>query len=173
MKVFVTVGTQLPFDRLIAAVDEWAATNNVEVFAQTGKPNYVPRHMGWKDFISSTEANDWIRTADLVIAHAGMGTILTRCETGLPIIVMPRRAALGEHRNEHQSATASRLSHLPGLSVAEDESDLLRQLTGFRPRAGTRRSEPVASPALLSAIREFISQGVQAGPISSHMNTGN
>ena len=33
--IFATVGTQLPFDRLIAAVDRWAGTRpGREVFAQ-------------------------------------------------------------------------------------------------------------------------------------------
>lgn len=157
MRVFVTVGTQLPFDRLIAAMDLWAATAGADVFAQTGSASYEPEHMAWKRIITSTEANDWIRTADLVVAHAGMGTILTRCETGLPMIVMPRRAELGEHRNDHQSATAKRLGHLPGLSVAENEADLIAQLRGFTPLATARRMEAVASPMLLAAISEFVS----------------
>jgi UDP-N-acetylglucosamine transferase subunit ALG13 len=95
-------------------------------------------------------------TADLVVAHAGMGTILTRLETGLPMLVMPRQAALGEHRNDHQIATARRLAHLPGLSVVADETELARALDGFRPRPVTARVDAVASPALISAIRDFI-----------------
>jgi UDP-N-acetylglucosamine transferase subunit ALG13 len=157
MRIFVTVGTQLPFDRLVAAVDGWAAENQAEFFAQTGNSAYEPRHMSWKKFTTSAEANEWIRAADLVVSHAGMGTILTRCETGLPIIVMPRRSELGEHRNDHQAATAKRLSHLPGLTVAEDEDELRVQLSSFRPLGNARRMEAVASPALLSAIRDFVS----------------
>ncbi len=34
--IFVTVGEQLPFDRLVRAVDEWAAASGKEVFAQIG-----------------------------------------------------------------------------------------------------------------------------------------
>lgn len=156
MNIFVTVGTQLPFDRLIAAVDSWASSSSAKVFAQTGPTGLKPSHIAWKDFIASADANERIRTADLVVAHAGMGTILTRCETGLPMIVMPRRAELGEHRNGHQIATASRLAHLPGLSVAADEADLLAQLTAFRPQAAARGMAGTASAALISAIRGFI-----------------
>ena len=46
--------------------------------------------------------------AAAIVAHAGMGTILTALETGKRLLVMPRRAALGEHRNDHQLATVSR-----------------------------------------------------------------
>jgi UDP-N-acetylglucosamine transferase subunit ALG13 len=158
VKIFVTVGTQLPFDRLIAAVDSWAAEHDAEVFAQTGGTSFRPQNIAWKDFIDSGEAGERIRTADLVVAHAGMGTILTRCETGLPMIVMPRRAELGEHRNNHQIATASRLSHLPGLWVVGNEDELHDRLTAFRPQASAGGLEAVASPALISAVRDFVLQ---------------
>lgn len=157
MKIFVTVGTQLPFDRLVTAVDEWAAGNDAEVVAQTGESDLRPRHVAWKNFMGSFETNELIRTADLVVAHAGMGTILTRCQTGLPMIVMPRRADLGEHRNDHQAATARRLAHLPGLWVAEDADDLKAQLTRFEPMTFASGVEAVASPALIGAVRDFVS----------------
>jgi UDP-N-acetylglucosamine transferase subunit ALG13 len=156
MKVFVTVGTQLPFDRLIGAVDQWAASRNCEVLAQTGTTQLQPRHIDWKDFIDVSEANERIRTADLVVAHAGMGTILTRLETGLPMIVLPRRADLGEHRNDHQLATVRRLSHIPGLIVVNDEGELQDRMSRFEPRRGTAALEAVASPSLITAIREFV-----------------
>lgn len=44
--------------------------------------------------------------ARLIVAHAGMGTIISAMTKGKPIIVFPRIAALGEHRNEHQLATS-------------------------------------------------------------------
>lgn len=157
MKVFVTVGTQLPFDRLISAVDRWAAHSDAEVFAQTGESLLRPRNIAFRDFLDSAETNERIRTADLVVAHAGMGTILTRCETGLPMIVMPRRAHLGEHRNDHQLATTRRLSHLPGLWVVADEEELYERLADFRPQAGSGRVDGAASPALIAAIRDFVS----------------
>ena len=156
MKVFVTVGTQLPFDRLVAAVDNWAASHDADVFAQTGTTPFRPKHIGWRDFIDVSEANDRIRTADLVVAHAGMGTILTRLETGLPMIVLPRRADLGEHRNDHQLATVRRLSHIPGLVVVNDEEELQDRMSRFKPRHGTAALEAVASPSLITAIRKFV-----------------
>ena len=43
----------------------------------------------------------------VVIAHDEMGSIITALEMGKPIVVMPRRAELGEHRNDHQVAAAA------------------------------------------------------------------
>jgi UDP-N-acetylglucosamine transferase subunit ALG13 len=157
VKIFATVGTQLPFDRLISAIDHWASRHRADVFAQTGASSLQPKHIAWKDFIDSGEANARIHSADLVIAHAGMGTILTRLETGLPMIVMPRRATLGEHRNDHQIATARRLSHLPGLWVVDDEEDLRARMSAFGPPIETPSINSVASPSLIAAIQEFVS----------------
>lgn len=40
--IFVTVGTQMPFDRLVEAVDQWASTRDrVNVFARSGSPAIV------------------------------------------------------------------------------------------------------------------------------------
>ena len=49
--IFVTVGTQLPFDRLIRAVDNWAkAAGRRDVFAQIGPASYRPLHIDSADF---------------------------------------------------------------------------------------------------------------------------
>jgi UDP-N-acetylglucosamine transferase subunit ALG13 len=156
VRVFVTVGTQLPFDRLIAAVDGWAARHSAEVFAQTGRSAFRAKHIACREFIAAAEADERIRTADLVVAHAGMGTILARLETGLPMIVMPRRAALGEHRNDHQAATANRLAHLRGLDVVEDGTALCERMRDIEARAAAPGIARTASPALIAAVREFI-----------------
>ena len=45
-----------------------------------------------------------------------------------PILIMPRQAALGEHRNDHQLATADRLKDRTGVFVAADEAALSERL---------------------------------------------
>ena len=54
--IFVTVGTQGHFDRLIRAVDEWALVRSINnVFAQTGPAEYCPKHIAHRPFINPTE----------------------------------------------------------------------------------------------------------------------
>ena len=43
--IFATVGTQLPFLRLMDALDAIAARHGVEIFAQTGDDAYFAKHM--------------------------------------------------------------------------------------------------------------------------------
>jgi len=128
--IFVTVGGQLPFDRLVHAVDQWAFTRSRvdDVFAQIGKSNSPPEHIQWDTLISPPEFKARAREAQVIVAHAGMGSILTAIELGKPIVIMPRRAHLGEHRNDHQWATATHLEKALGVSIALDERELVERL---------------------------------------------
>ena len=157
LSVFVTVGTELPFDRLVRAIDDWAADRDgeVEVFAQVGESTYVPHTIAWKHFVDGEDFDAHFGGADLIVAHAGMGTILTALERGLRLIVMPRRAALGEHRNDHQVATANRLLELGQVDVAFDEVELIRRLD----ESDAQRRRPIgsrASDSLIDALSTFI-----------------
>jgi UDP-N-acetylglucosamine transferase subunit ALG13 len=156
--IFVTVGTQLPFDRLIRAVDGWAATRpQVRVFAQNGPGNYRPAHIQCQAELNAEAFERAMQEATLIVAHAGMGTILSALERGKPVIVMPRRASLGEHRNEHQLATVAKLSHLSGLHIVADEEALSTLLSDHHRLIAGPALGSAASPRLISAIREFIS----------------
>lgn len=157
LKIFVTVGTQLPFDRLIRAVDEWVVgREDVTGFAQLGPGRFLPKHLTYADFIDAGEFRQHVVESSLVIAHAGMGSILTALEIGKPIIVMPRRAAFGEHRNDHQIATARSLESRGRAVVAFDEQELIRLLNAFDATAPSIAAPKEASPTLIDAIRRFI-----------------
>ena len=155
--IFVTVGTQLAFDRLISAVDEWAdAVPGREVFAQIGPSKVRPQHIDYAQFISPEECNQRMRSAKAIVAHAGMGTILTALEIGKPLLVMPRRASLGEHRNEHQLATARRFADLGKLRVAFDETELEGELDALDRAVAQPRISRFAPDGLVDQLRAFI-----------------
>ncbi len=158
--IFVTVGAQMPFDRLVRAVDEWAgARAREDVFAQIGGAEYEPRHIDFVRFLEPPQFLERYRAATTIVAHAGTGSILQALELGKPILVMPRRAALRETRNDHQVATAERFQSLGKVPVAWDEADLARQLDRLGDVVSERRVEPVASGPLVVRIKRFI-----AGP---------
>ena len=155
--IFVTVGTQLPFDRMVRAVDEWAgrAGNGERVFAQIGPSQYKPEHIKYAAFIDADEFQRRTREARAVIAHAGMGSIITALVMGKPILVMPRRAAMGEQRNDHQLATAQHFLAQGRIGVAADEDELLARLEKLDQLCAAERIEAKASPRLLRALRKF------------------
>lgn len=155
--IFVTVGTQLPFDRLVRVVDEWAGrSGRADVVAQVGPGLYVPRHIRHQAFISPPEFSRNIEAAKLIVSHAGMGTILNALGLGKPILVMPRRANLGEHRNDHQLATARRFKELGRIMVAMDEVEMAAQLDSLEGISIGERISPYASDQLLKCVRNFI-----------------
>lgn len=135
IEVFVTVGTQLPFDRLLIAVDEWAArTPQARVTAQTcsTEDGYKPKHFARVvEMLDADDCAKLMQRADVTIAHAGMGTILTALDLNKRLIVMPRRAYLKEHRNDHQWATTQRLQAAGLVEVAESVEDLCNLLASL------------------------------------------
>lgn len=153
--IFVTVGGQLPFDRLVRLVDAWAErTGREDVFAQVGPGGYRPLHMLSQELLTPAECRQRMVEAEAIVAHAGMGTILTALDLGKPLLVMPRLARYDEHRNDHQIGAARYFSESGQLRVAFEDAELTAQLDHLNelpvPQAGSR-----ASPELLDRIRSF------------------
>lgn len=156
--IFVTIGTQAPFDRLIEAIDRLAPSLGELVVAQTLGGSYQPRNIDLVDFISPDRFSEYVNNASLIIAHAGMGTIISTIMAGKTLVVVPRKASLGEHRNEHQMATAKRLESMGYVNVAYETGELEDMLK----RRETLKRPPVlgdkASDTLIASIAAFITQ---------------
>lgn len=122
--IFCTTGTQAPFDRFLQIVDNIAPSLGEEIVVQAFHGDYVPQHVTPIEFISPDEFDALFRKARLIVAHAGMGTIINAMTMGKPIVVFPRKAALGEHRNEHQLATVKRMEAMQYVYAAHNEEQL-------------------------------------------------
>ena len=165
--IFLTTGTQLPFDRLVRAVDAWldGTASSHEVCAQVLPPArdpYVPRHFETVARFSPAEYAEAFDRADLIVSHAGMGTILTALTEGKRICIMPRQMRYGEHRNDHQLSTAQRLGAHPGLFTARDEHDLPGCLDAALQADGAAQDgsvDPFADQGFTDRLREFILTG--------------
>jgi UDP-N-acetylglucosamine transferase subunit ALG13 len=155
--IFATVGSQEPFDRLIRAVDEWARVQGrSDVLAQIGNSAYRPGHVEFTKFLEPVEFNRVIREATIVVAHAGMGSIISALELGKPIVVMPRRGKFRETRNDHQVATAERFGSHGQVIVANDEYDFAEKLDYALTMPGKNPIALEATPRLISTIRGFL-----------------
>lgn len=159
--IFVTVGAQMPFDRLTVAMDAWAAAHrDVPVFLQVGQSTLRPEHAPFAELLAPSEFEARYRSARLVVAHAGTGSILTALELGVPIVVMPRRASLRETRNEHQLATAKKFADLGRIPVAMDEhalGPLVDQVLADLDRStSTMRVRRFAEGPIVERLRGFI-----------------
>jgi len=158
--IFVAVGTQGPFDRMIRAIDDWAVRNDRhDVFAQIGRDAWHPTRIDWVEHLGAQEFHARVGDADVVISHAGMGTILTALELGKPLLIMPRRAQLLEQRNDHQVATARKLGELGLATVAKDEEELSELLQHLDQLKVERREGATERDRLLKTLRGFLEIG--------------
>lgn len=191
--IFATVGTQLPFPRLIEALVARARRDapqpagmspaelpaelpaeppaepgdnrrhNIlgeEIVIQTGAeplPAWSAPGLSLHRSLKPAEFDRHFRAARVVVGHAGIGTILSARRWGKPLVILPRRHALGEHRNDHQLATARQVEHLPGVHVAWTVEDLDRLLSATVLAQPAPLSEQSAShAALIARLRGFI-----------------
>ena len=157
--VFVSVGSMMPFDRLVQAMDEWAAAHpHVPVEIQIGRGKYEPRHAKFVRLMPVADYRQRVADARLFVAHAGMGSIISAIEAGKPLLMLPRLQAQGEHNTDHQLATAASMGARPGLHVAADAADLKARTTALLADAGAPPA-PIsrfAEPAFTARIRAFI-----------------
>lgn len=153
--IFATVGTQLPFPRFIAALDRIAGKRGLDIFAQTCDPAARVEHIRASAHLDPASFDKHIHEADRIVGHAGIGTILSARKHTKPLILYPRLASLGEHRNEHQLATVRSLVGRVGIYVAYTDEELEDLLT--RPDLAPLRAEDSeARNALIARLSGFI-----------------
>ncbi|MDD5392004.1 MAG: glycosyltransferase [Thiothrix sp.] len=155
--IFVAVGTQFPFDRLISYVDAWVGQNHEQGVAQIAGGEYLPQHLRWERFMPATTFNQHLQAAELIISHAGMGNIITALENHTPIIVMNRQHALGEHRNDHQLDGLEWMGKLPGVYTASTQDELYALLD----RRHELQAASAAPDSRRQALADFIDQAIR------------
>ena len=115
IRLFVTLGTIRPyrFDRAVDIVlNLLENAGNIDVVWQLGAttrsdlPGEVYLDM------SGEEMQRHMLNTDVIIGHAGVGTVLDALECGISPIVIPRSKQLSEHVDSHQVEFAEELSCL-------------------------------------------------------------
>jgi UDP-N-acetylglucosamine transferase subunit ALG13 len=157
--IFVTTGTQEPFDRLIEAIDEIAGGHpELNFVVQAFSSQYTAKNFEVLDFISAVDFSKYVEQCDLIISHAGMGTIISALVASKPIIVLPRLFTLHEHRNDHQLATARQFDAMGYVHVAFNEEELKGKFKLMWPNQikPLRKIGNTASLELIDSLRTFI-----------------
>ncbi len=140
-------------------MDEIAPSIPSEILIQQGYSRYVPKNTKHFDFIPMDQAVDYIRKSELVVSHAGIGTIILCKEYGIPILILPRRKAFGEHMNDHQLEIAKALEKREAehIYVVSGEDQLEERV--LKILESRERPVPIQNPGktnLLKVIKEFI-----------------
>lgn len=154
--IFATIGTQAPFDRFVKMLDNLCTDINEEVICQTIQMNYQAQNIKLVNFLPPDQFEQYFNKARLIIAHAGMGTIISALKQKKPIIIVPRLASLKEHRNDHQIATAMRMHELGYVYVAYDKIQL-KELINQKNLKPLKEISDMASKSLIDSIDQLIS----------------
>jgi len=170
--IFLTVGTQFPFDRLVRAVDDLAGKGLIgeEVFAQVGDSAYKPRHFEAVTSLDKHAFDAQLVKASAIISHAGMGTIAMAMDHQKALLAMPRRRCYGEVVNDHQEGLANKFAACGHILVAQDERELperIRQLKVFIPRL--RHPSPDAVVQRISRFLDSLKYGEPSPARSDRM----
>lgn len=138
MRYFVTVGSSLdPFDRMLRLVDEALPRDHVEGTCQHGVSQVRPRGLTAQSTLSKRQFEEHMRSADVVVCHAGVGTLWSAIDAGHKPIVVARRSREREIVNDHQLEICKALRAQQRITVVETVDELREAL--IRP---TRRLEP-------------------------------
>jgi len=148
--IFLTVGTQFPFDRLVMAVDKAVAEGLLEedLIAQVGREGARCRNIKCVEVLEKDEFDKYVNNASCLISHAGMGSITVALSHNKPLLVMPRRKKYGEVVNDHQMAIARKFEELGHVLAAYNEKDLpnkIKELKTFIPKPRKAEPEKVAA----------------------------
>ena len=135
--IFVTLGTQdKPFERLIKAVENQIINGNIkdEVIVQAGYTKYESDKMKILQYIPIEEFEKYIKKADIIISHAGVGSIIAGLENDKKIIAAARLKKYGEHVNDHQMQILDNFSESGYILKLEKFEELDKALERYTPK---------------------------------------
>ena len=130
MKIFVTVGAERrSFNRLIKIVDDSVSSDilSKDTFVQIGHSSYKPRYCTFCRFLNYCDMEERVADADVVISHAGMGTVLLCLKHKKIPILFPRKVSYKEHVDDHQFLFARTMAK-EGLALAAFSSGELLEV---------------------------------------------
>jgi UDP-N-acetylglucosamine transferase subunit ALG13 len=161
--ILVTVGTnEARFDRLLEAVETIA--DGEEMLVQHGPSPVRPRGAQCIDYLDFDDINAEMRRARVVIAHAGVGSVIVALMNDRRPIVVPRLARFGEAVDDHQVPFGRRLHEVGLVRLVEDPADLAAAVADDE-GAGSVHLRP--NPALVAELRGYVDEharGTRAQP---------
>jgi len=127
--IYVTTGThQAPFDRLVKAMDTYAMTTPEEIIIQPGTSKVEIHKAKVVPFMAWEESNEYVKTARILVCHAGGGTLMDAIMANTPMIIWPRLAEYHEHTNNHQLQIADSLRKQGRATVVGSAEELFEAL---------------------------------------------
>lgn len=155
--ILVLLGTQNnSFYRLLENLEKAIDNNliNDEVVVQLGHTKYSSNKMKLLDFVSSEELNTLINSANLVITHGGVGSIIGSIKLNKKVIAVARLSKYKEHVNDHQIQIVKNFDkegYIVGIDDACKLNLALNKINNFIPKKFETNSQKI-----LNIVSDFI-----------------
>ncbi|QMW22176.1 beta-1,4-glucuronosyltransferase WelK [Sandaracinobacteroides saxicola] len=148
---FVTVGTVMPFNRMVHGVAALKAAGLLpeRVVAQVGEGGERPKGLECTDGMRFDDIQALLQEADLVFTHGGTGSLVTALRAGCRVIAMPRDPDQKEHYDDHQREIVEAFAERGLIQACTDTAELPAALAAAR--AMTVR-QATTNPAKLIAL---------------------
>lgn len=152
--IFLTVGTHKdPFDRLIKKVDELAGAGAIKdkIVMQIGNSTYEPKNCEFYKFVGSDKFEELYKSADIIICHAGAGSIINALKNKKHLVIVPRLKKFHEHTDDHQLDLAEAMEK-DGKAVCVRDVEQLPEAIN----KASASSVPDTSNALEKKISDYL-----------------
>lgn len=155
---FVTVGTVMPFDRLVNAVADLRKSGALpeRVIAQVGDGGVRPEGMEVHERMAFDDIQAILQKADIVFCHGGTGSLVTALRAGCRVVAMPRQSARAEHYDDHQEEIVSAFEQRGLIQAAVETGDMAAAL------ARARAIEPIRATTepelLIGKLHELMAE---------------
>jgi UDP-N-acetylglucosamine transferase subunit ALG13 len=150
--IFATVGsTQIPFERLVRAL---GSLPGEELLIQHGPVEPSPGAMRSTAFMQFPEVIESMEQADVVVCHAGAGSILCALRVGHTPVVVPRLKRYQETVDDHQVEFSRALAAERKVIAVEDLDQLRAAVESAPPRR--RPEDRKGLLPIQAAVREAL-----------------
>jgi len=155
--ILVLLGTQNnSFVRLLKEIEKSIDSRIIKekVIAQVGNTKFDSEKMTVKNFYSQEEMLKLIDSANFIISHGGVGSIISCIKKEKKVIAVPRLKEYKEHVNNHQIQIVQSLSEkgfIIGIKELNELSEEINNIEKFEPKKFVSNTEK-----MINKIEEYI-----------------
>ena len=138
--ILVLLGSQKnSFNRLLNKIEECIKENIIDdkIIAQIGHTHFSSKLMETFDSLPKEKLEELIDSADLIITHGGVGSILQCIKKGKKVISVARLKEFDEHVNDHQIQIVDSFGseqYIVGITDVNKLPEVLNGITEFSPK---------------------------------------
>lgn len=123
--ILVTIGmNDAPYDSLFQRIDDLAPNLGEKIVMQVGNTGFFGKNTECFTYLNNSRMEELFDKADLVIAHAGVGTIINALQRNIPMVLVPREVVKPDVTKDQQASVAKEVESLGRGVVLTNLDDL-------------------------------------------------